>query len=382
MRNLAVRLKAEGKPIVNFAAGELHDETSKLVKTAAMEAIQFGNNKYTETHGTRELRSAIAKSIERQTGLQWTEHEIAVTAGAKQALYNTAMTLFDPGDEVIVPKPYWTTFPVQITLAGGKPIFVDCTSTNFTLSVDMIARSITASTKAIILNTPNNPTGNVISPDILVGISKIALLHNLWVVFDQCYSDFVYDGKRHTNILRVAPDLRSRVVIVDSFSKSHAMAGWRIGYAAAPKDFIDAMGNLQSHTTSNANSIAQCAALAALQSRDMDYHQSIYERLVINRRIGIEILTSIPFVTVAPPDGGFYFYLDVRKIISHKGTQFCIRNASTLAEHLLSKAYVAVVPGDAFGDPNGIRISYAIDKCELVNGLNRLAENLVALYRS
>ncbi|UXY15797.1 aminotransferase class I/II-fold pyridoxal phosphate-dependent enzyme [Chitiniphilus purpureus] len=379
MRNLAARLKAEGKPVVNFAAGELDDNISDVVKHAAIQAVIAGNNKYTETIGIPELRQAIAIRLSQQTGLDWSADEVAVTAGAKQALFNTAMMLFNPGDEVIIPAPYWTTFPTQIRLTGALPIFVDTALTGYVLDSAAIAEKISQRTKAIVLNTPNNPTGSVIHADVLGEIAALAEQHGLWVIFDQCYSDFVYAEAQHLNILQIAPNLRSRVVIIDSFSKSHALAGWRVGYAAAPKALTAACSNLQSHTTSNPNAIAQIGALAALEHYDSRYHEKVLARLNANRQLGLQILQSLRDVEVITPEGGFYFYLNIRCKINGQAAEGQISNCAQLVEHLLANAQVAVVGGEAFGDLNGLRISYAINESDLEQGLWRIVNCLNAI---
>ena len=379
MRNLAARLKAEGKPVVNFAAGELDGGTSDVVKAAAIRAVMIGSNKYTETVGIQPLRQAIAKCLEHETGLDWEPEEIAVTAGAKQALFNTAMMLFNPGDEVIIPAPYWTTFPSQIVLAGATPVFVDTTVTGYSLNSAAIAEKVTPATKAIILNTPNNPTGRILDADALGSIAELAQKHNLWVIFDQCYAKFVYGARHHLNILQVAPLLRPRVVIIDSFSKSHALAGWRIGYLAAPKKLTAAVTNLQSHTTSNPNSIAQFAALAALETPDKKYDSDVLKRLSTNREVGLKIMQSLRDVSVVTPDGGFYFYLNVARKLGGPTVTGSIHDNVQIVEYLLAEAQVAVVGGEAFGDANGLRISYAINELDLSRGLQRLTTCLNAM---
>ena len=373
MRNLAMRLRAEGKSVVNFAAGELDEGLSEVVINAARQAVYSGTNKYTETVGIRPLRDAIAARLERQTGLPWSWEEIAVTAGAKQALFNSAMVLFNPGDEVLVPAPYWTTFPTQISLTGAKAVFVDTADSGYRLTADLVARHIGPKSRAIIINTPNNPTGHVIPAEVLEQIAVLVRENGLWVIYDQCYSTFVYDDRRHVNLLEVAPDLKDRTVVVDSFSKSHALAGWRIGYAAAPKHVIQAVSNFQGHTTSNPNSIAQVAALAALESQDDDYHSAVRARLEGNRARGLEILKALRGVRVAAPEGGFYFYLKIPRDRWPAGSGISPDSGCTsLAERLLAEAQIAVVDGEAFGDFGGIRLSYAIDSQEVEAGLMRL----------
>ncbi len=378
MRNLAARLEAQGRPVISFAAGELDEGTSEYAKQAAIQAVLVGTNKYTETVGTIELRQALAERVALQTGLAWTGAEIAVTAGAKQALFNTAMVLFEDSNEVIVPSPHWTTFPAQIVLAGARPVFVDTSSHGYELTVDQIEPVLTPHTKAIVLNTPNNPTGKLISATTLASIGALARERGLWVIFDQCYSEFVYGVAEHTNILRVAPMLRDRTVIIDSFSKSHALAGWRIGYLAAPPELVSAVANLQSHTTSNPNSIAQAVALALLRQAYSKETQAIKSSLDVRRLRAVELLSGIDQVKVVSPEGGFYVYLDLKGKLQALATAGLGRG-ERLPDYLLENAEVAVVGGDAFGDSTGIRLSYALGRDKLEQGLQRLASALRAL---
>lgn len=378
MRNLAARLAAQGRPVISFAAGELDESTSEYAKKAAIQAVMAGTNKYTETVGTGALREALARRVALQTGLAWTAAEIAVTAGAKQALFNTAMVLFEGGDEVIVPSPHWTTFPAQIVLAGARPVFVDTSRHGYKLDARQIDAVLTPHTKAIVLNTPNNPTGRLIQAGTLASIAALARERGLWVIFDQCYSQFVYGTSEHVNILRVAPMLRNRTVIIDSFSKSHAMAGWRIGYLAAPPELVTAVANLQSHTTSNPNSIAQAVALALLEQPRCDELLAVKRVLDTRRLRAIELLSGIDQVQVIAPEGGFYVYLDLKGKLEALAAAGLGRG-ERLPDYLLEKAEVAVVGGDAFGDSTGIRLSYALPGDQLEQGLRRLAAALQAL---
>lgn len=380
MRNLAASMNSEGASVINFAAGELDIPISEKMKSAAAQAVREDKHKYTDTLGIKALRESIAARLSKKTNCTWTSQEIAVTAGAKQALFNTAMTLFDQGDEVIIPMPFWTTFPTQVVLAGAKPIFVDTSKNHYDLTFEDIAEKVTGATKGIILNTPNNPTGKIINPDVLRKIADLALQNNLWVIFDQCYGDFVHDGGKHINILQVCGEIRRNLVIIDSFSKSHAIAGWRVGYAAGSPELIKALANLQSHTTSNPNSIAQQAVMAVLENEDVSFHGNVERHLKSNRELGMRILGNLKDVRLIPPDGGFYFYLDVEKKLDElkKNGRNPFDN-DQLVNHLLYKAHVALVGGNAFGDKNGIRLSYAIDTQDLKTGLDRLVSCLNSL---
>jgi aspartate aminotransferase len=370
MRALAARLQAQGRSIINLAAGELDDDTSGFIKQAAIDAVRRGTNKYTDTIGTPALRDALARRMASQAGLPWSANEIAVTAGAKQALFNTAMVLFDEGDEVIVPSPHWTTFPAQITLTGARPVFVDTSKDDYDLRADRIAAALTPRTKAIIVNTPNNPTGRLVSTETIREIARLARERDVWVIFDQCYATFVYGEEQQSNILRLAPSLRERAVTIDSFSKSHALAGWRIGYLAGPAALVKAVSTLQSHTTSNPNALAQAVALALLERPAEDDLRAVKQELSSRRLLTLDVLSSIDGVRVVQPQGGFYVYLDMKKKLRH--LVHAETNADWLPEYILEKAGVAIVGGDAFGDSSGIRLSYAVAADTLKEGLVRL----------
>jgi aspartate aminotransferase len=373
MRSLAARLQAQGKSVINLAAGELVVDAPDALRLAAVRAILSGSTRYTETVGMPELRAALARRMAAQTGLDWTPEHIAVTAGAKQALFNTAMALFDEGDEVIVPTPHWTTFPAQIRLAGATPVLLDTAGSGFGLDAERLRSLVTPRTRAVVINTPHNPTGHVASDAELAGIAAVALEHGLWVVFDQCYADFVHEGHRHVSILTVAPQLRARTVVIDSFSKSHAVAGWRIGFLAGPAALVSAVAGLQSHTTSNPSSIAQAAVLDLLNAPRPDMSQ-VHAMLEQGRARAVEALSAVPGVRVQPPQGGFYLYLNT------SGMRLADGIASARIPHLLlQETGVAVVGGSAFGDPGGLRLSYALPADELAEGLRRLAAGLCQL---
>jgi aspartate aminotransferase len=234
MRELANDLKRSGVDVINFAAGELDGDASDLMKTAAKLAIDEGCNKYTPTLGTKRLRERVAELVSTRCGVPYGADEIGVTAGAKQALYNSAMILFNPGDEVIIPQPYWVTFPAQVQLAGASPVFVDTARTGYQLASEDLERAITPATKAIIINSPNNPTGVIYEPGALRRISHLALERKIWIIFDECYSELVRAGATHRNVVQLVEETKRQTILINSFSKSHAVTGWRIGYACGP----------------------------------------------------------------------------------------------------------------------------------------------------
>ncbi|WP_392712532.1 aminotransferase class I/II-fold pyridoxal phosphate-dependent enzyme [Rhizobium ruizarguesonis] len=365
-----------GREIIDLTAGEIWADLSPDVRRGAIEAIDKGINRYTDTIGIMELREALAEKVSSHTGQNWTVDEIAVTSGAKQALFHCAMVILNPGDEVIIPAPYWTTFPAQILLAGGVPIFVDTRASGYVPRIDDIKAAITDRTKAIVINTPTNPTGAVYDVVTLMGIAEMAINRNLWVIFDECYGDFVHAGQVHHPITALAPKARPRTLIVNAFSKSLALTGWRIGYLSAPKQVINAVKALQSHTTSNPNVIGQHAVLAHLRRGDGSYESRLRDQLAAGRRLGLALLSSMKRVPIPVADGGFYFYLNLTEILKSTAKEPVARNADHVADRLLRDAGVAAVSGTAFGDPMGLRLSYGVPLGALEVGLHRVIDVL------
>lgn len=380
MRVLANELKEAGVNVVNFAAGELDLDTSETIKEAAKVAIDAKRNVYTPTMGIASLRKKVAERVSIQTGVTYAASEVGLTSGAKQALYNAAMVLLNPGDEVIIPQPYWVTFPAQVELCGATPVFVDTRDDEYRLRAARIKQALTPKTKAIIINSPNNPTGTLYEAAELEKIAGLALERGLWIVFDECYASLVRDGHRHANIVELVPELKEQTIIVNSFSKSHALTGWRLGYTAAPSAVIKAMENLQGHTTSNPNSIAQYAVEAALKSEDGSYIAAVNQRLQQRLTLANSLIAEMCGVHAAPAEGAFYVFLNVAFTFGKTFEGESIRDVDRLCELLLSKANVAVVPGSAFGDPSGIRLSYAIGEQDIKDGLTRMAAFFNAIH--
>jgi aspartate aminotransferase len=380
MRELANELKKSGVDVINFAAGELDGDASTLIRNAAKAAIDSGCNKYTPTLGMKELREGIATQVSKRCGTPYSAEEVGVTAGAKQALYNAAMVLCNPGDEVIIPRPYWVTFPAQVELAGAKPVYVDTRRSAYKLSAHHVEEAVTVATKAIIINSPNNPTGAVYDCAALLRIAEVALERKIWIIFDECYSELVRNGARHRNVVQLLEQVKEQTILVNSFSKSYGVTGWRIGYAYGPKEVIAAMENLQGHTTSNPCSISQYAAHAVLQNDDGKFiagvNAVLQERLELARRI----VDSMKEISCAPAEGAFYLFLNVEKIFGKAYRGRKVENVGMLCELIMSEAKVAVISGDAFGDPTGIRVSYAIGTKQVEDGLlrmNRLFDAIV-----
>lgn len=379
MRTIANELKAQGLNVINFAAGELDGDTADAVKQGARQAIDAGKNLYTPTMGTPELRKQLGALVSQHTGLAYAHDEVGLTAGAKQALYNAAMVLLDPDDEVVIPNPYWVTFPTQVELAQGRPVFIETREYGYQLMASQVEQAITSKTKALIINTPNNPSGAVYQGAELAKIAALALQHGFWIIFDECYASLVRAGHQHAHILAIEPRLKERSVLVNSFSKSHALTGWRLGYVAAPAHVMKAMENLQGHTTSNPSSVAQHAISYALAREDGQFIARVNRTLDERLRRALAIVADMPAVRVAEPQGAFYLFLDIS---AHLGKQLdgaVIADVDQFCEAALREARIAMVSGAAFGDPRSVRISYAISTDDVVEGLQRLRQLLQRL---
>lgn len=372
IRGIANSLKEAGVHVINFAAGELDVDTTMTIKQAAKAAVDAGRNVYTPALGLKSLRDLVAREVSLRCGVEYQVSEVGVTAGAKQALYNAAMVLFDPGDEVIVPQPYWVTFPAQVAIVGATPVFIDTKPAGYQLLASEVERALTPKTRGIIVNTPNNPTGAVYAAKELEAIAQLALERDFWIVFDECYASLVRSGHSHENIVKICPEAKERVVLVNSFSKSHALTGWRVGYVAAPEPVIKAMENLQGHTTSNPNSIAQYAVQAALQNEDGEFIAGVNR--ILDERVALvrEIVEQMEGISIASPEGAFYLFVNIQSKIGKRFRGELLGSVDQLCELALSHANVAAVSGSAFGDPSAIRVSYAISTEDVVEGFRRL----------
>ncbi len=365
-----------GQATIDLTAGEIWSDLSPTIREGALDAVRSGLNRYSDTIGSLDLRLELARKVSHDTGQTYGCDEIAVTTGAKQALFNAAMVLLNPGDEVIIPAPYWSTFPAQALLAGARPVHVDTKPTGFVARAREIEAAVTDTTRAIVVNTPNNPTGTVYDTATLSAIADLALRRDLWIIFDECYATFVHNGLTHHSIVALVPEMRSRTVIVNGFSKSLALTGWRIGYLAAPKAVVAAVAALQSHTTSNPNVIAQQAVLHHLIHDDGSFETQLQERLKATREIGLEELARL--TRIAPPraDGGFYFYLDLAPLLGTTNGTISSQMARATVDGLLARAGVAAVTGHAFGDPTGLRLSYGVDAHLVKEGCARLVTQI------
>jgi aspartate aminotransferase len=368
VKRAADELKRQGMSVIDLGPGEPDFPTPEHIKRAAEEALAQNFTKYTAETGIWELRDAIAQKYNRDYGTHYTADNVLVTSGAKQALYNIAAALFEPGDEVLIPIPYWVSFPEQIKLVGAKPVFIH-TAKNFQLSAELVKEHITPRTRALILNSPNNPAGTVLSRKDLQEIVALAQRHKLFVIYDECYEKFLYEGK-HVSAVELDTE---GVIAVSSASKTYAMTGWRVGWSVAPKELTRAMATIQSHTTSHPTSISQRAALAAITG-----DQSCVERMLAEyrrrRECVLDELRAMDGLEFVVPQGAFFIFPDVSRFFNEK-----IQNSVELARYLLEEAHVAVVPGAAFGADGHVRISYATSLEQLREGLKRFREGLAAL---
>ncbi|MDW9782601.1 aminotransferase class I/II-fold pyridoxal phosphate-dependent enzyme [Sinorhizobium meliloti] len=370
---------AAGRQIVDLAAGEVIIDPPLSVREGAIAAINAGTNRYTDSIGLSSLRTAVAEKLSADTGKAWTTEEIVITAGAKQGMLDAALAVLDPGDEVIIIRPCWPTFSSQVLLVGAKPVFVDAHPPTYVPEIDAIRAAVGPRTKAIIVNSPNNPTGAVYDRATLQEIGELAISYQLWIVSDECYSSFVFNGGRHESIVKAHPGVRSRTIVVNAFSKELAITGWRLGYFAAPPEIVSAAKILHSHMTSNANVIAQHAILHHLQVSDGSFEKDMYRRLTDARAMGLRILSGLR--NVAPPraDGSFFFYLDLRPLIAALPHDGRVRTTDDIARVLLEETGVGSVSGASFGDPNGLRLSFGAPPDQLEPALHKVVETLNSL---
>ena len=361
----AKALRAEGIDIYSFGAGEPDFDTPEHIKAAAIEALQAGFTKYTPSSGIPELRAAISEKFKRDNGLEYKPSEIIVSNGAKQSCFNAILAVCEEGDEVIIPAPYWLSYPEMVRLAGAEPIIVQTTQENdWKITPAQFEEAMSPRTKMIIINSPGNPTGSVYTKDELRAIVEVAADEEITILSDEIYESLTYDGAEHVSVASLTPEARDLTITVNGFSKAYAMTGWRIGYLGAPEHIAKAIDSLQSHSTSGPNSFAQKGALAALTGSQQCV-ADMREEFNIRREYIYERLSAIHNVTAVKPKGAFYILANISKL-GLSSTNF--------ADRLLSKANVAVVPGIAFGDDSVVRLSYATGLDVIKPGLDRFEE--------
>jgi aspartate aminotransferase len=364
----AKELKLKGYDVIGLGAGEPDFNTPDYILQAAKNAMEQGRTKYTPAGGINELKQAIIDKLMTDNSLSYDMNQIIVTSGAKHALYTLFQVILNEDDEVIVPTPYWVSYPEQIKLAGGKPIYVEGKEENdFKISSEELNLAITEKTKAVIINSPSNPTGMMYSEEELSALGEICLEHNILIISDEIYEKLIYTDEKHVSVAQLSDELKAQTVVINGVSKSHAMTGWRIGYAAGPLNIIKAMANLASHSTSNPTSIAQYAALAAYQA---EIDPTVEMRKVFAERLNAlyDLIVKIPGVTCKKPQGAFYLFPNVKETANLSG----FNSVDEWVQALLEEEKVAVVPGSGFGTPDYIRLSYAISKEQLVEAASRI----------
>ncbi|MFF0411946.1 pyridoxal phosphate-dependent aminotransferase [Kitasatospora sp. NPDC004745] len=373
----AKALKAAGRPVIGFGAGEPDFPTPDYIVEAAVEACRDPkNHRYTPAGGLPELKSAIAAKTLRDSGYEVDAAQILVTNGGKQAIYEAFAAILDPGDEVIVPAPYWTTYPESVQLAGGVPVeVVTDETTGYKVSVEQLEAARTENTKVVLFVSPSNPTGAVYTRDEAEAIGRWALEHGLWVLTDEIYEHLVYGDATFTSLPALLPELADKCIVVNGVAKTYAMTGWRVGWVIGPKDVIKAATNLQSHATSNVSNVAQRAAIAAV-SGDLSAVHEMRTAFDRRRRTIVRMLNEIEGVYCPEPEGAFYVYPSVKGLLGKEIRGKRPASSSELASLILDEAEVAAVPGEAFGTPGYLRFSYALGDADLAEGIGRLQKLL------
>ncbi|MCT2043094.1 pyridoxal phosphate-dependent aminotransferase [Pseudoclavibacter alba] len=369
----AKALKAEGRPIISYAAGEPDFPTPDHVVDAAVEAVKDPkNHRYTPAPGLPELRQAIAEKTSGDSGWNVEPTQVIVTNGGKQAVYEAINAIIGDGDELLLPAPYWTTYPEVVKLAGGETVEVFAgADQNYKVTVEQLEAARTDKTKALMFVSPSNPTGAVYTPEETKAIGEWALEHGVWVIADEIYQNLTYDGVKATSIIEAVPGLADQVILVNGVAKSFAMTGWRVGWMVAPADIVKGASNHQSHLTSNVNNIAQRAAIAAITgpTEPIDAMRDAFNR---RRKLMVEELSKVNGFRVPTPEGAFYVYADVTELLGKDYDGRTVTTSLDLADYILEEAEVAVVPGEAFGPSGYVRLSYALGDEQLLEGVQRI----------
>jgi aspartate aminotransferase len=364
----AKEMKADGEDVIGFGAGEPDFKTPEFINDAAREALNKGMTKYTPVSGIRELKEAICHKLASENNLKYIADQIIISNGAKHSIYNALQVLLNPGDEVIITVPYWVSYSEMVKMAGGIPVFVQ-TDQDFNIEISHLKKALTNKTKALILNSPNNPTGCVLDRADLESIAELALNRGFYIISDEIYEKIIYDGIKHISIASLGDEIKEQTIVINGMSKTYAMTGWRIGYAAGNKEIIKIMVNLQSHSTSNPNSIAQYASIAALNSSESEMAvEQMVREFDLRRQYIVREINAIKGLSSSLPHGSFYIFLNISSFFGKNG----IIDSLSFTEKLLNEEKVAVVPGVAFGIDNFVRLSYATSMDNIERGLKRL----------
>ena len=376
----AKQMKAEGKDVIGFGAGEPDFDTPEYIVEAAKKALAEGFTNYTPATGTLELREEICQKFKKDNNLDYEPSQIIVSNGAKHSLYNTFQSILNPGDEVLISAPYWVSYPELVKMGAGKPVFVETSEANkFRMSVTDLKEKINDNTKAILLNSPANPTGTVYSKQEMAEIAELAVKNNIFIVSDEIYEHIIYGDTEHTSIAALNSEVKDLTIVINGMSKAYAMTGWRIGFTAADEEIINVMGNIQSHSTSNPNSIAQYASTAGLKeqnkaTQEINKMVSAFDK---RRKFMVDKIEEISGLSSITPEGAFYLMVNFEEIIGEKINGKEIEGSLSFADLLLESEEVAVVPGIAFGSDHHVRLSYANSLENIKEGLNRI-ENFIS----
>ena len=370
----ANKLKAAGEDVVSFGAGEPDFDTPEYICDAARKALEIGFTRYTAASGYEDLKEAVIEKLKRDNNLDYNKDQVIVSNGAKHSLFNTFQAILNPGDEVIIPVPYWLTYPETVKMGGGTPVFLETKENeDFKINIDKLKDMVNENTKALILNSPSNPTGSIYTKEELEAIAKVAVDNEIIVVSDEIYEKIVYDGNKHISIASLNDEIKKLTVVINGVSKAYAMTGWRIGYAAGPKDIIEVMSNIQSHATSNPNSIAQYASNKALRG-DHSFMEERKNKFSERRDYMYEKINSVTELSCLKPGGAFYIMMNISDVLGKKIDGNTIEDSFSFADNLIEYKKVAVIPGVAFGADNFIRLSYANSMENIKKGLKRIEE--------
>jgi aspartate aminotransferase len=369
----AGKLRSEGIDVVNFSAGEPDFDTPEHIKAAAVEALRKGMTKYTDVKGIEPLRAAIVHKYEREHGLSYRKEDVLVSCGAKHSVYNVLQAIVNPGDEILIPAPYWVSYSDMALLAGGVPKLIPTNeTTGFRITAEQLEAALTAKTRVFVLNSPCNPTGASYDKDELLAIARVLEKHNCLIISDDIYEKIVYDNFRVHNLVALSPGVRDRTIIVNGVSKTYAMTGWRIGYAIGPADIISAAAKIQSQSTSNPTSIAQAAALEAISGPQIEIDRMVLE-FKQRRDVIVDKLNALPGIHCLKPQGAFYVFPNVSSLLGRTADGKKLASPCDFADYLLEEAKVAVVPGEDFGSKEHIRFSYATALEDIEKGCKRIA---------
>ena len=376
----AKKLKSEGVDVIDLSMGEPDFHTPNSIKAAGINAIEENRTRYTLNQGTNELRTAISAKLKRDNYLDYNLNEIIVSSGAKQSVYNSILATVNPGDEVIIPAPYWVSYPAMVSLAGGKNVVIETNeNTGFKVTAKQLEAAITPKTKMLILCNPSNPTGSAYSKKELEALAEIVMKNNFYVLSDEIYEKLVYDDFQFVSFASLDPEIKKKTILVNGISKTYAMTGWRIGYTAGPENIVNAINKIQSHTTSHASSISQHAAIEAVAGPQYVIHEML-EEFRNRREYFYNELTSIKGITCYKPEGAFYLFPNISKYLHTKSDVLKVENSFDFAMHLLYDAHIAAVPGSAFGSEGYLRMSYATSMDHLHEAIFRLKKTLNKIH--